>query len=250
MTLHRFAALRVRSRVSGGSSSPIVVETDGGMFVAKLRGAGHGTRALVAEIIAAELAERLGLPVPERALLELPPHVATDDRNDELADFLAASAGENLGFRFLDGARDAGAPDLRAIGEEFAVRTLWLDGWVMNPDCSAENPNVMLWNRQPWLIDHGAALAFQHAWSRLTEISPREPVDYDRHVFASFAPRLRAHDDALAGLFDRSTLAAAVAEVPDTFALASNPEATATRARATYEAFLWKRLKPPRPFVP
>jgi hypothetical protein len=248
-TLPVFEAARVRSRIRTGSSSPVVVETAGGLFVAKLRGAGHGVPALVSEIIVAELAEQLGLPVPERVLLELPDGVPSDDRNDELAQLLEASVGLNLGFRQLPGAHDPRPEDLARVSDEFAGRVLWLDGWVMNPDRSVQNPNILFWKRQPWLIDHGAALPFQHRWSDLTEQSPREPMDYGRHVFAARRGLLTAFDASLGQSTTRQNVQAAVAKVPDAFMSAVAPDHDSDRGRALFQAFLWKRLKAPRPFV-
>ena len=226
------------------------METPAGRFVAKLRGSGHGVAALVAEILVAELAERLGLPVPERVLVELAAGVPSDDRNDELADLLRASTGTNVGLRWLDGAGEASAETLRGLSDDFAARVLWLDGLVMNPDRAARNPNVLLWNGQPWLIDHGTALPFQHRWARVREDSPRVPWRYDDHVFAERVSLLAEHDEDLAHRFTREALEAAIARVPDEFLLAVRPKDEPRRSRAAYHAFLWKRLKPPRPFVP
>src|SRR5688500_14402332 len=115
-----FPVRRVLARLRDGSSSPVVVETPGGRFVTKLRGAAQGPSALVAEVIVAELAERLGLPVPERVLIQLEQPIQTDDRNDELADLLAASVGQNLGFRWLESARVLEAKAAAQQEDEFA----------------------------------------------------------------------------------------------------------------------------------
>jgi hypothetical protein len=74
-----FPVRRVLSRIQNASTSPLVVDTPAGRCVAKLRGAAQGPSALLAELVVAELAERLGLPVPERMLLELPAGVESDD---------------------------------------------------------------------------------------------------------------------------------------------------------------------------
>jgi hypothetical protein len=249
MSLHRFAGRRVRAWPRRGSSWPILVETEAGLFVTKLRGAGQGAPALVAEIVVAGLAEQLGLAVPERALIELPADVTRDNHNDELAALLDASVGVNLGFRFLDGARDPGPSDLKRLNDEFAARVLWLDGLTMNPDRTQQNPNVLFWKGQPWLIDHGAALTFQYRWASLTEDAPREPADYEGHVFTDRTALLRTWDTKLAASLERETLTAVIADVPDSFLLAANPRQAPDRTRALYRAFLWKRLKPPRPFL-
>jgi len=248
--LHRLEATRVRRRLRNGSSSPIVVETPGGLFVAKLRGAGHGVPALVAEILVAELAEQLGLPVPERVLLELGPDVPSDDRNDELAQLLAASVGLNLGFRYLEGASEPRRETLEQLDDEFVARVLWLDGWVMNPDRTASNPNLLLWRRQAWLIDHGSALPFHYRWADVSEDTPRERSDYSGHVFAARASLLPRYEAELARAASPAQLSVATQKLPAEFLAELGPERDPARSRAAYAAFLWKRLKPPRPFLP
>ncbi|MFT7171577.1 MAG: hypothetical protein ACI80K_004731, partial [Paracoccaceae bacterium] len=55
----------------GGSLPAIVEADDDGLYVLKFRGAGQGTKALIAELVAGAIAEALGLPLPERVLAEL-----------------------------------------------------------------------------------------------------------------------------------------------------------------------------------
>jgi hypothetical protein len=247
--LHRFTTRHVLGRlVRGASSSPVIVETAGGRFVVKLRGAGGGVPALIAELVVAELAERLGLPVPERVLVELEPEFSSDDHNDELYDLLVRSVGLNVGFRYLDGARLPRAEELARLDDDFALRVLWLDGLTFNLDRTSSNPNILFWNQRPWLIDHGAALSFHYAWARVTEASPREPMSYAGHVFAERVARLSLVDAALARRLDSHALAASLRVVPDELLSVATPEAP-DRARAAYQAFLWKRLKAPRPFI-
>lgn len=247
--LARVSASHVLGRLTrGASSSPVVVETAGGRFVVKLRGAGDGVRALVAELIVAELAARLGLPVPERALVDLDPAFRSDDKNDELADLLTRSVGLNVGFRLLDGSRTPRPEELTALDDDFAVRVLWLDGLTQNPDRTHANPNILLWQRRPFVIDHGAALSFHHDFASITEESPREPASYARHVFEQRAPLLRALDPELAALLDPQALSQALERVPDELLRGALEEAP-TRTRAAYYAFLRKRLAAPRPFL-
>lgn len=242
MSLHRFDVRRVVGRLSSGSSSPVVVETDGGRFVAKLRGAGHGVLALVAEIIVGELAEAVGLAVPERVLLELPPDVPSDDANDELGDLLQRSIGTSLGLRFLDGAREPRAAELGALEDEFAVRVLLLDELVMNPDRTHANPNILFWRGRPWLIDHGAALVFHYDWSSVTQSSPLERMDFSKHVFADRRAVVERFRPDFVERITREALARATAYVPDAF-LDPAVFGSFARVRAAYEAFLWQRLK-------
>ena len=224
------------------------METPGGRFVAKLRGAGEGVPALIAELIVGALAERLGLPVPERALVDLAPEFQSDDHNDELAGLLSRSVGPNVGLRLLDGARSPRPQELAALDDDFAARVLWLDGLTLNLDRTHANPNLLFWKNRPWLIDHGAALSFHYDWARVTEDSPREAWSYAGHVFESRTHLLPKADATLASVITATLLDEVMAQVPDGL-LASTTTDAPGRARAAYSAFLWKRLKAPRPFL-
>jgi hypothetical protein len=244
-------ALRVLAAERRGSSLPVVVQTAGRCFLTKLRGAAHGTAALVAEIIVAELAESIDLNVPARALIRFHRPVASDDGNDELADLLAASTGLNLAFEVLDNARDLRPADVDRIDEWTSSRIVWLDALVMNPDRTRRNPNVMLASGRVWLIDHGSALGFHHAWASVTEDTPLRPAPLDDHVLAARATRLAELDEPLAERLTRDIVRAAVAAVPDDFLeplVAAGGGDSLSRRREAYAAFLWKRLKAPRRF--
>jgi hypothetical protein len=250
VNLSTYRAVRVLSAIRRGSSLPVVVQTSSGRFVAKLRGAAQGVLPLVAEIIAGELATLLGLPVPERALLDFGDGIASDDAGDELADLLAKSHGENLGFRLLEGSRDVRLDELVTLDLDVAATILWFDGLIMNPDRTPRNPNLLLWHRQPWLIDHGAALAFHFDWRGVSEQSPREPsFDLGGHALAFAAGRLADVDSDLARILTRDALAIACAAVPAALLAAASQGDDPERTRAAYVAFLWKRLRPPRPFI-
>jgi hypothetical protein len=250
MTLPRYDALRIVRVIRHGSSSPVVVETAAGLFLVKLRGAAQGIPPLIAEVIVGELAGALALPVPERVLVDLDDTVPSDDKNDELADLLARSRGTNLGLRLLDGATDLRADQLNLVDVDTATLVVWLDGLVMNPDRTLRNPNILMWNRRPWLIDHGSALPFHYDWARVTEQSPRErgPA-LDDHLFHRRMGNLPDADRAAARALTRYVLEEAAKVVPASFLTDAFPNEPAERTRAAYVAFLWKRLKAPRPFV-
>jgi hypothetical protein len=228
----------------------VVTPTPGGTFVTKLRGAAQGVLPLIAEIIVAELATRLGLAVPDHALIELDEETPTDDRNDELADLLARSRGWNLGVRYLEGATDYLPGRSRPIERDLASRILWLDGLVMNLDRTTKNPNILVWNHQPWLIDHGAALSFHYQLGKVKEGDPRERnFDVESHLLASARRDLGTVDAACAHALSRDALAHAVDVVPDDFIHAAFADDDPRRIRQAYVAYLWKRLKAPRPFL-
>ena len=252
--MERHRAIRVVSSERCGSSRPVLIETDGGRCFAKLLGAGQGPAALVAEVIVAVLADALDLLVPDRSLVFLDDRLECDDRDPELIDLLHASRGWNLGFRELEGARVLRAGDLEDIDSETASKVVGLDGLVMNLDRTLRNPNILRSGGEMWLIDHGASLGFQHRWSTVTEESPRRVGCDVNHVLFSRATEVGAWDARLAATLDRSVIRKAVEAVPDSFLSPlvpwpATPSALARR-REAYTAFLWKRLKLPRPFVP
>lgn len=254
MPRHTYRAIRVLDTKRRGSSWPLVVETEGGFYFTKLRGAGHGSAALVAEIIVASLAEALELRVPTRSLILIDEELICEDRDAELTDLLKASRGLNLGFEFLDGARDLRPTHLDRVSSDEASKIVWLDWLVMNPDRTPRNPNILLWRDQLWLIDHGAALVFHHNWSAVTEDSPRRPLlSLSSHLLSERATRLATWDALLSEKLTREVIRAAVQAVPDNFLCPLLPAAampgTLARCREAYLAFLWKRLKPPRPFT-
>lgn len=249
--------IRVLRAERRGSSCPVLVETRDGVRFTKLRGAAQGTAPLVAEIIVAELAEALGLQVPARSLVELPPDMESLDLNDELADVLRASAGINLGFAFLADARPFEPGDIDRIDVETAAAIMWLDGLVLNPDRTHRNPNLLWSGGQLHLIDHGAALGFHYAWLDVDEDAPRRPMAVrEPHLLQSRVPSLAPFDERFASRLTRDVVERAVAVVPDQLLQPllghiderSQDEAL-RRRRAAYAAFLWKRLRSPRPFL-
>lgn len=249
-----YSALRVVSSNKRGSSRPVVIETEAGYFFTKLRGAAQGPAALVAEILVGALAEALGLWIPSRVLILLDAETPSEDQEDELLDLLAASRGLNLGFQYLPGARDIRPHEIEAIDEEFACQVLWLDALVMNVDRTPRNPNILRWQNKLWVIDHGAALPFQYDWSAVIEASPRsESYAMSRHIFGEKTHYLAVWDEALAARLSAEVLQDVVAQIPDCFLQPLlGPRvspAKIERRRQAYAAFLWKRLKFPRPFI-
>jgi len=252
-TLRRVTAGRYVQPLREGGSLPAVVDTDGGLYVVKFRGAGQGPRALVAELLVGLIAGRLELPVPELALVEVPPPFGRSEPDPEIQDLLRRSHGLNVGLRYLDGAFNfdgSAAADL--VTPEFAARLVWLDALVTNPDRTHRNPNLLIWQRRPWLIDHGAALYIHHDWAGATDVRVRGPFPLiARHVLLARSDGLEAADEASAGLLDRETLRAIVETVPDE--LLAGPEYAGDLApaaqRARYLDYLTARLRPPRAFV-
>ncbi len=234
-----------------GSSRPILVETTGGRRLVKLRGAAQGTGPLIAEIIVGTLAQAIGLSVPGRCLVRLRPGIETVDGDDELADLVGASAGINLGVDYLDDAQEIVASDVASIPLATQARILWLDRLVLNSDRTGRNSNLLKWRRHLWLIDHGASLPFQYDWASVTEDLPGQPGWMrEAHLFEASVPNalLWETDLALGALLSRDVVGCAASLVPDEF-LHTLDASQRRRRRAAFAAFLWKRLRSPRPFL-
>ena len=131
--MQMYRARRVLRTEPSGSSWPVRVETDAGVFYTKLRGAAQAPASLVAEVVVGGLADALGLPVPARVLIEIAPDISVDNLHEELRRLVRASAGRNLGFQALPEGRRFQALDLARVDPEEASRIVWLDGLVQNP---------------------------------------------------------------------------------------------------------------------
>ena len=210
--LERVTVTRYVTPLREGGSLPGLVEADNlGTYVLKFRGAGHGPLALVAEIIAGQLARGLGLRTPELALAWLDPRIAASEPDQEIQDLLRASEGLNLAVDFLPGS--AGFDPLGWTADEgFASELLWFDALIQNVDRTWRNPNLLVWHGDIWLIDHGAALYFQHDWSRRAD--PAKPFDARQHVLRDRATKLEQAHARLAPLVTAALLDEVTADVP------------------------------------
>lgn len=245
----RHAASRYVQPLREGGSLPAVVDTeDGGLYVVKFRGAGQGAKVLIAEIIVGGLALALGLPTPALALIDISTRFGRSEPDPEIQELLRRSHGTNVGLRYLEGAFNfdpAAAGEL--VSPELAAQTVWLDALTTNPDRTHRNPNLMIWQRRPWLIDHGAALYAHHDWSSVDDARTRSPFQLIRsHVLLAVAGDLVAVDAASADRLSGDAIAEVVATVPDDLlmdpAAGSGDFPSAEAARARYRQYLTGRL--------
>jgi hypothetical protein len=254
--LKTYSATRYLQPLREGGSLPAVVDTDGGLFVVKFRGAGQGRKALLAELIVGLIAQELGLPVPEIALVEIAEEFGRSEPDPEIQDLLRLSRGLNVGMRYLDGAFNF---DASAAGElispELAADIVWLDALLTNPDRTHRNPNLMIHGRAPWLIDHGAALYAHHNWGSVNEARIRAPFPLiDKHVLLRQSADLVEVDRRLAERLTPAVIEHVLALLPDALLLdetsgdATEPGA-AQQERERYREYLALRLQPPRAFV-
>src|SRR5581483_12282738 len=152
-----------------GGSLPAIAEADDGfMYVLKFRGAGQGIKALIAELIGGEIARTLGLKVPEIVFANLDTAFGRTEPDEEIQDLLKASTGLNLALHYLSGSITFD-PVVNKMDELEASKIVWLGCLLTNVDRTARNTNMLVWNKELWLIDHGAALYFHHSWGSPVE---------------------------------------------------------------------------------
>ena len=165
--LRTLAATRYVTPLREGGSLPAIVEADDdGLYVVKFRGAGQGSRALVAEVLAGEIGRALGLPVPTLALVTLDaghrpdgagrgdPRSAQGERGPEPRGRLPAGSA-----RVRSGRVHRRRP--RSSPRTSSGSTRWCSTWT----APRRNPNLLEWHRRLYCIDHGASLYVHHDWA-------------------------------------------------------------------------------------
>lgn len=226
-----------------GGSLPVLGEADDGFkYVVKLRGAGHGKKALVAELVGSLVAKAFKFNVPEAVTLGLSPLFGITEPDEEVRELLRNSEGLNLGLHFLDQAMTFD-PAVNDIDPLTASRIVWLDAFLTNVDRTRLNPNMMVWNNGLWLIDHGASLYFHHSWSN-PEGAPLDPFRYiSNHIFLPHATRLEEADKMMRQAITPRTLSKIVDLIPEEWLEEEGSGLTAAERRETYRRFLTERLR-------
>ena len=231
-----------------GGSLPALVEADDGfLYVLKFRGAGQGLKALVAELIVGELARALGLRMPELVFCQLDEAFGRTEPDEEIQDLLRASTGRNLALHFLAGASTYD-PLLAPVGAQLASLVVWLDCLTLNVDRTVRNTNLLLWHKELWLIDHGAALYIHHTspdWAERPG-GQRPFPQIKTHVLLPQATELAAANAEGHARLTPDVIRAVVALVPDEWL---TDDAPPTAQRAGYVRFLESRLAASPTFV-
>jgi hypothetical protein len=244
MALRTVSATRYVTPLREGGSLPAIVEADDdGLYVLKFRGAGQGPKALVAELVAGELARAAGLAVPEIVLIELDGELARAEADPEIQELIKASVGLNLALDYLPGSVTFD-PVADRVDPALASAIVWFDAFVSNIDRSPRNTNMLLWHRKLWLIDHGAALYVHHGADDFSARS-RDPFPQVKdHVLLGNASEVPRADAGLAARLSPAVLGEVLARVPDAWL-----GADAGARRAAYTSYLAARLVAPRPFI-
>lgn len=225
-----------------GGSLPAIAEADDEfLYVLKFRGAGQGVKSLIAELIGGEIARTLGLKVPEIVFANLDTAFGRTEPDEEIQDLLKASVGLNLGLHYLSGSITYD-PAVTKLPSLLASQIVWLDCLLTNVDRTARNTNMLVWNKELWLIDYGASLYFHHSWTNWEEKATRPFTPVKDHVLLPQASELEAVDAVYKPLLSEERIRTIVGLVPDEWLTGGSPEIPATERRDVYVQFLLTRI--------
>jgi hypothetical protein len=231
-----------------GGSLPAIAEADDGfLYVLKFRGAGQGVKALIAELIGGEIARALGFKVPESVFANLDTVFGRSEPDEEIQDLLKASVGLNLALHYLSGAITFD-PAVTKVDPKLASQIVWMDCLITNVDRTARNTNMLTWNKELWLIDHGASLYFHHSWDNWKEQAVRPFMQVKDHVLLSRASELEAVDEEFKSILTPEVIRTIISLIPDEWIKAEWLE-DPDEVRAIYAQFLETRIAASAIFV-
>ena len=232
----------------GGSLPALADADDGFKYVVKFRGAGHGTKALVSELIGGEIARILGFKVPEIVFLDLDEAFGRTEADEEIQDLLQGSRGLNMGLHFLSGAFTFD-PVVTTIDSLTASGIVWLDAYLTNVDRTVRNTNMLIWNRELWLIDHGASLYFHHSWVNWQKYALSPFPQVKDHVLLPLANDLEEVDRRFKALLTDVKIKEVVNSLPDEWLDWGGNEEAPSDIKQTYINFLIERRDNSQLFV-
>jgi hypothetical protein len=246
--LRRVNVTRYVTPLREGGSLPAIAEADDGfLYVLKFRGAGQGVKALTAELIGGEVARALGLKLPEIVFADLNEAFGRTEPDEEIQDLLKFSTGLNLALHYLSGAVTFD-PAVTKIDSLLASKIVWLDSFLTNVDRTARNTNMLMWNKELWLIDHGASLYFHHAWSNWKEQALKPFTQIKDHVLLKYATELERVNDDFKRILTEEKIKDIVSLIPDDWILSGFTDSP-KEVRDVYINFLMTRLENANIFV-
>ena len=225
----------------GGSLPAIVQADDDFLYVIKFRGAGQGKKALTAELIGGLLAQAIGLKVPELVFMNLDDSFSKTEPDQEIQDLLRFSVGLNLGLHFLSGAITYD-PLVSVADDNSASKVVLLDSLIMNIDRTAKNTNLLNWNSELWLIDHGASLYFHHNWNTWESYLDRGFSKINEHVLLSKANQLSLAAEEIKANISLEKIEEIVALIPDEWLEDESNDFSIQELRSFYSKLLSARI--------
>lgn len=225
----------------GGSLPAIVKASDGFLYVLKFRGAGQGKKALIAEFIGGELARAIGLKAPEMVFMNLDDSFSKTEPDEEIQDLLKFSVGLNLGLHFLSEAITID-PLVTKIDGLTASKVVLLDSLISNIDRTPKNPNLLLWNKELWVIDNGASFYFHHNWPTWENHLTRTFPLIKDHVLLAQATQLPAAAKSIELTVDKTKVDAIIESIPNDWLTNDLDLLTPDTIRAAYKRYLTAKL--------
>lgn len=243
MELRTVNVTRYITPLREGGSLPALAEADDGFkYVIKFRGSGHGTRAVVSELIGGLTAKALGLRMPELVFVQLDEAFGQTEGDEEIQDLLQASRGLNIGLHFLSGALTFD-PVTTRVDEKLASQIVWLDAFLTNVDRTVKNTNILLWNRELWLIDHGSTLYFHHTWDNWEKKAVDPFPMIKDHVLLPYATKLDEVNAEFSQMMTPEVIKEIVDLIPDCWLNWGDETESANDLRNVYYQFLTTRLE-------
>lgn len=232
-----------------GGSLPAIAEADDEfLYVIKFSGAGQGKKALVAELVGAEIARALGLKVPEIVFANLDAAFGRTEPDEEIQDLLKASVGLNLGLHYLSGSITY-EPAVSPIDPKLASQIVWLDCLLTNVDRTAKNTNMLIWYKELWLIDFGASLYFHHSWHNWKEHAEDPFVLVKDHVLLPQASQLDLVDTEFKSVLTKKVIENIIAIIPEDWLADETTFQSIEEHRQAYIDFLMTRIAHSEIFV-
>lgn len=232
----------------GGSLPAIAGADDDFLYVVKFRGAGQGVKALIAELIGGEIARVLGFKIPEIVFANLDTAFGRSEADEEIQDLLKASVGLNLGLHYLSGAITFD-PAVTVVAPKLASQIVWLDCLLTNVDRTARNTNMLTWNKELWLIDHGAALYFHHNWDNWEEQAQKPFTLIKDHVLLSKSTELDEVDKEYKAILTLEVIRSIISLIPDEWIKIEWQDQSPDEIRDVYAKFLNLRIAASAIFV-
>lgn len=224
-----------------GGSLPALAEADDDFkYVLKFRGAGHGVKALISELIGGKVAQALGLRIPELVFASLSEDFGRTEADEEIQDLLKNSCGLNLALHYLSGAITYDPAAIK-IGPKLASEIVWLDAFLTNIDRTFRNTNMLMWHQELWLIDNGASLYFHHNWDNWEKNAVSSFVMVKDHVLLPQASELENVNDRFKSILTDHVLREIVELIPDDWLYWRDTELSPAEIKSVYYQFLTLR---------
>jgi hypothetical protein len=167
MEVLQLTAMQFIKPMSTGRNHPLLLgcESAGGdsfEVVVKFRGKEMDAKAQIAELVTAQLADDLGLQVPQAAVVDIPAGFDAIIAEATLAAMVKSSPGLNFGSVNLGAGFTTWPPGRNPVGtqRDQAADVFAFDTLIQNHDRRAVNPNLWARSDKLGVLDHEQAFSF------------------------------------------------------------------------------------------